>query len=248
MIKDRRAILLALFHAFSRKCNQIQRAIKLGDDELVASLDRELEPLVTAILAHKATSLLEIYMQLQFTNNLLREEADDRTRVLRNSASLALLLDRYFGGANESAGEIIRTFSHEKIDRDAVFGLEEGLVLNDAILDNLPDRVAVITRDYRYLYSNAANSEFLKSKPMELLGRHISEFVGSEYFEGSVKAKLDACFAGEKVECLYPSCHQVNPGNVLHCTMTPLRAKAEVIGALLVMHEIIAVPDGMLVA
>ncbi|TXI05745.1 MAG: diguanylate cyclase [Rhizobium sp.] len=240
--------MLALFHAFSMKCNQIQRAIKLGDDELVASLDSELEPLIAAILAYKATGLLEIYMQLQFMNNLIREEADDRSRVLRNTASLSVLIDRYFGDAGDAAGDVLKAFSREKIDRDAVYGFEEGVVLNDAILDSLPDRVAVITRDYRYLYSNAANSEFLKSKPMELLGRHISEFVGAEYFEGSVKAKLDACFAGEKVECLYPSYRQVEPGKVFLCTMTPLRTKSEVIGALLVMHEIIAVPAGMQVA
>ncbi|MDK4701367.1 MULTISPECIES: PAS domain-containing protein [unclassified Rhizobium] len=240
--------MLALFHAFSTKCNQIQRAIKLGDDELVASLDRELEPLIAAILAYKATSLLEIYMQLQFMNNLIREESDDRSRVMRNSASLSVLIDRYFGGANEAAGEVLRAFSSEKIDRDDAFGLEESSVLNDVILDSLPDRVAVVTRDYRYLYSNAANSEFLKSKPMELVGRHISEFVGAEDFENSLKAKLDACFTGEKAECLYPSYRQIEPGKVFHCTMTPLRAKADVIGALLVMHEIIAVPAGMLVA
>ncbi|NTJ67040.1 PAS domain-containing protein [Agrobacterium rhizogenes] len=240
--------MLALFHAFSTKCNQIQRAIKLGDDELVASLDRELEPLIAAILAYKATSLLEIYMQLQFMNNLIREESDDRSRVMRNSASLSVLIDRYFGGANEAAGEVLRAFSSEKVDRDDAFGFEEGSVLNDVILDSLPDRVAVVTRDYRYLYSNAANAEFLKSKPMELVGRHISEFVGAEDFESSLKAKLDACFTGEKVECLYPSYRQIEPGKVFHCTMTPLRAKTEVIGALLVMHEIIAVPAGMLVA
>ncbi|MFK0163234.1 PAS domain-containing protein [Rhizobium sp. NPDC090279] len=240
--------MLALFHAFSMKCNQIQRAIKLGDDELVESLDRELEPLIAAILAYKATSLLEIYMQLQFMNNLIREESDDRSRVMRNSASLSVLIDRYFGGASDVAGEVLRAFSSEKIDRDDAFGFEEGSVLNDVILDSLPDRVAVVTRDYRYLYSNAANSEFLKSKPMELVGRHISEFVGSEYFESNLKAKLDACFTGEKVDCLYPSNRQIEPGKVFHCTMTPLRAKSVVIGALLVMHEIIAVPAGMLVA
>ena len=240
--------MLALFHAFSTKCNQIQRAIKLGDDELVASLDRELEPLIAAILAYKATSLLEIYMQLQFMNNLIREESDDRSRVMRNSASLSVLIDRYFGGASEAAGEVLRVFSSEKIDRNDAFGFEESSVLNDVILDSLPDRVAVVTRDYRYLYSNAANSEFLKSKPIELVGRHISEFAGAEDFENSLKAKLDACFTGEKVECLYPSYRQIEPGKVFHCTMTPLRAKAEVIGALLVMHEIIAVPAGMLVA
>ncbi|MDK4723034.1 MULTISPECIES: PAS domain-containing protein [Rhizobium] len=240
--------MLALFHAFSTKCNQIQRAIKLGDDELVASLDSELEPLIAAILAYKATSLLEIYMQLQFMNNLIREEADDRSRVMHNSASLSVLIDRYFGGANQAASEVLRAFSSEKTSLDNELGFGEGSVLNDVILDSLPDRVAVVTQDYRYLYSNAANSEFLKSKPMELVGRHISEFIGSDYFESSVKAKLDACFAGEKVECLYPSFRQVESGKVLHCTMTPLRAKTEVIGALLVMHEIIAVPTGMLVA
>ncbi|PST19088.1 diguanylate cyclase [Rhizobium sp. JAB6] len=240
--------MLALFHAFSMKCSQIQRAIKLGDDELVASLDRELEPIIAAILAYRAASLLEIYMQLQFMNNLIREEADDHTRVVRNSASLSALIDRYFGGASEAAGEVFRVFASEKIDRDDVFGFEEGSVLNDVILDSLPNRVAVVTRDYRYLYSNAANSEFLKSKPMELVGRHISEFVGSEDFESRLKAKLDACFAGEKVECLFPSHRQTEPGRVFHCTMTLLRAREEVIGALLVMHEIIAVPAGMLVA
>jgi len=240
--------LLALFHAFSTKCNQIQRAIKLGDDELVASLDRELEPLIAAILASRATSLLEMYMQLQFMNNLIREESDDRSRVVRNSASLSVLIDRYFGGASDAAAEVLIAFSSKKKERDDLFGYDEGSVLNDVILNSLPDRVAVITRDYRYLYSNAANSEFLKSKPIELVGRHMSEFIGSEYFESSVRTKLDSCFAGEAVECLYPGYHTVEPGKVLHCSMTPLRTKGEVIGALLVMHEVSAVPAHMMVA
>lgn len=240
--------MLALFHAFSTKCNQIQRAIKLGDDELVASLDGELEPLIATILAYKATSLLEIYMQLQFLNNLIREESDDRSRVMRNSASLSVLIDRYFGGASESATDVLMTFSTNREERNDVFGFDEGAVLNDVILNSLPDRVAVITRDYRYLYSNAANSEFLGSKPIELVGRHISEFIGSEDFEDGVKTKLDACFAGEKIECLYASYRQVDPGKVFHCSMTPLRAKADVIGALLVMHEVSVVPANMLVA
>jgi len=240
--------LLALFHAFSMKCSQIQRAIKLGDDELVDSLDSELEPLISAILAYKATSLLEIYMQLQFLNNLIREESDDRSRVVRNSSSLSVLIDRYFGGANESAADVLMAFSTDREERDDLFGFDEGSVLNDVILDSLPDRVAVITRDYRYLYSNAANSEFLRSKQMELVGRHIADFVGSDYFESSVKVKLDACFAGEKVECLYPSYRQVEPGKVFHCSMTPLRTRSQVIGALLVVHEVSVVPANMLVA
>ncbi|ACM26884.1 PAS domain-containing protein [Agrobacterium sp. SHOUNA12C] len=244
--------MLALFHAFSTKCAQIQRAVKLGDDELVSSLDRELEPLIAAIMAYKANSLLEMYMQLQFMSNLIREESDDRSRVLRNSASLSLLIDRYFGGASDAAAEVLMAFSTERDEHESeVSGFDEDNVLNDVILDSLPDRVAVITRDYRYLYSNAANSEFLKSKPIELVGRHLAEFIGSECFESSFKNKLDACFLGETVDCLYPAQHPTDAGKTLHCRMTPLRAtkpRGEVIGALLVVHEVSVVPASMLVA
>ncbi|MDE1991864.1 MAG: PAS domain-containing protein [Rhizobiaceae bacterium] len=244
--------MLALFHAFSTKCAQIQRAIKLGDDELVASLDGELEPLITAILGYKATSLLEMYMQLQFMSNLIREESDDRTRVMRNSASLSVLIDRYFGGAGDSAAEVLMAFSANRHDyASEAAGFDEDNVLNDVILDSLPDRVAVITRDYRYLYSNAANSEFLDAKPIELVGRHLSEFIDPEWFEGSVKKKLDSCFAGETVDCVYPAYRPADSHKTLHCRMTPLRAtrsKSEVIGALLVVHEVGSVTTNMLVA
>ena len=244
--------MLALFHAFSMKCTQIHRAIKLGDDELVGSLDRELEPLVAAILAYKATSLLEMYMQLQFMSNLIREESDDRSRVVRNSASLSSLIDRYFGGASEAAAEVLMAFSTEKNEHvGEVAGFDDDNVLNDVILDSLPDRVAVITRDYRYLYSNAANSEFLGAKPIELVGRHLSEFIGPERFENSLKSKLDACFAGETVDCLYRAYCPTEADKALHCRMTPLRAtksRGEVIGALLVVQEVGVVPTNMLVA
>ncbi|HEX8046269.1 PAS domain-containing protein [Rhizobium sp.] len=244
--------MLALFHAFSTKCAQIQRAIKLGDDELVSSLDRELEPLIAAIMAYKANGLLEMYMQLQFMSNLIREESDDRSRVLRNSATLSLLIDRYFGGASDAAADVLMAFSAERDERESeASGFDEDNVLNDVILDSLPDRVAVITRDYRYLYSNAANSEFLKSKPIELVGRHLAEFIGSECFESSFRSKLDACFVGETVDCLFPAQHPTDAGKTLHCRMTPLRAtkpRGEVIGALLVVHEVSVVPASMLVA
>ncbi|CAN7314814.1 PAS domain-containing protein [Rhizobium rhizogenes] len=244
--------MLALFHAFSTKCAQIQRAIKLGDDELVSSLDRELEPLIAAIMAYKANSLLEMYMQLQFMSNLIREESDDRSRVMNNSASLSLLIDRYFGGASEAAADVLMAFSTDKDEHESqVPGFDEDNVLNDVILDSLPDRVAVITRDYRYLYSNAANSESLKSKPIELVGRHLAEFIGSECFESSFRSKLDACLAGETVDCLYPVQRPSDTGKTMQCHMTPLRAtrpRGEVIGALLIVHEVSVVPANMLVA
>lgn len=244
--------MLALFHAFSTKCTQIQRAIKLGDDELVGSLDRELEPLIAAILAYRATSLLEMYMQFQFMSNLIREESDDRTRVTRNSASLSVLIDRYFGSARDAASEALMAFSAAQSERAHQYdagSFYADTVLNDVILDSMSDRVAVITRDYRYLYSNAANSRFLDTNPIELMGRHLSEFIGSEWFESCVKSKLDACFAGESFDCFYPTYRPSKGEKNLHCRMTPVRAtrtKGEIIGALLVVHELGDIPANML--
>jgi PAS domain S-box-containing protein len=237
-------ILLALFHAFSMKCTQIQRAIRTGDDELVTVLDRELEPLVAAIVAYRAGSVLEIYMQLQFMSNLIRQESEDRTCVLRNSAALSILLDRYFAGASESAVETLLAFASEKPARaDAAFDSES--LFSDMVLDSMPDRVAVITRDYRYLYSNTANSQHLNRKPMDMIGRHLSEFIGVERFEQRAKPHLDACFSGEAIEYVYES-RQAEDGQARNarCRMRPLRAaKGEIIGALLILQEVDATAD-----
>jgi PAS domain-containing protein len=230
-------ILLALFHAFSTKCSQIQRAIRIGDDVLVESLDKELEPLVTAILAFRASNVLEIYMQLQFVSNLIRREADDRSSVVQHCAALSTLMHRYFAGADEAAMDVLLSFCDEKPDhRGAVFRNDD--VLSDVVLDCLPDRVAVITRDYRYLYSNAANCEYLDVKPVDLIGRHLSEFIGIERFEQRAKHKLDACFAGEAIDYVYKSYFTFDAGKAMRCRMTPLRgAKGEIIGALLTLQD-----------
>src|ERR1700754_1485917 len=167
----------------------------MGDDVLVATLDRELAPLVATILAYRACNMLEVYMQLQFMSNLIRQEADDQTSVMRNCSALTTLLHRYFAGAEVAVMDALLSASAGADRGNAVFGDDQ--VLSDLVLDSLPDRVAVITRDYRYLYSNAANNAYLNTKQMDLLGRHLSEFIGVERFEQRAKHKLDACFAGE---------------------------------------------------
>jgi PAS domain-containing protein len=235
--------LLALFHAFSTKCLQIQRAIKIGDDILVGSLDRELEPLIAAILGYKAKDVLEIYMQLQFMGNLIREEADDRSSVVRNCSALSTLLHRYFSGADEATIEMLLSFSHERPDhRNSVFNNDD--ILSDIVLDSLPERVAVITRDYRYLYSNAANNDYLQVNSIDLLGRHIGDIIGHDRFEQRAKHKLDACFAGEMVDYIYHSYFADDLGRSMRCRMTPLRAgRGEIIGALLMLQDAKASAD-----
>jgi PAS domain-containing protein len=233
-------ILLALFHAFSTKCAQMRRAVTDGDDELACSLDRELGPLFTQIVEYRASSTLEIYMQLQFIGNFIRDEADDRSSVIRNVQALSVLVDRYFAGSDEPAPDSLVALPAMKADPYAE-EFDRGRLLNDTILDSLPDRVFVLTRDYRFLYSNVANGEYLNLKPIELIGRHAVEFVGHENFARRTKPNLDACLAGEKVEYVFRD-DMADAGEMdWHCRMAPLRdEKGFIFGALINLQNVTA--------
>ncbi|MBB2752411.1 UNVERIFIED_ORG: PAS domain S-box-containing protein [Rhizobium aethiopicum] len=231
--------MLELFRAFSLRCTQIEEAIRLGDDQRVTALDGHVEPLVEAILAHQAVNLLEAYMQLQFVTHLIGQDADDSASVAEHTTVLSYLLDRYFG----THGPDWRVPSPQDVRIEPppayVPDTDNGQFLNSAILESLPDRVAVLTKDYRFLYSNPANCAHLNKKPMELIGRHLSEFIGEELFAACAKYKLDACFAGEQIDYAY-KCPDGNGGSgQVRCRMSPLRdAGGTVIGALLVMEDI----------
>lgn len=224
----------ALVELFWFKYSQLQHAVKVGNERLVSMLDKEIEPALVAVLQKEANDVSELRSQFQFVVDLLREESEDRACVLRQAHTFKLLLDRYFG-TDEAAlpfrvdmPEVARSVATPRV-------VEDGL-LNEAILDSLPDRVAVITTDYRYLYSNPLNAERFSEKPIDLVGRHIVEFIGMQRFESRVKKHLDRCFAGEVVEYDYMSPRRSN--SITRCRMTPcMSAVGNVLGAILVLQE-----------
>ncbi|KQY22595.1 PAS domain-containing protein [Rhizobium sp. Root483D2] len=225
----------ALIELFWFKYSQLQYAVKSGDDLLISILDREIDPVLTAIYEEKAGNVHDARMQFQFVLDLLRKEADDVSSVLRQREALQTLADRYFStGSNEIAGQSWKSPSPVV----ALKGRADEGFLNEAILDCLPDRVAVITPDYRYLYSNPLNAARLEERPMDLVGRHIVEFVGIQRFEQRVKPNLDRCFSGELVDYTFAK----DVGNrtvVVRCRMTPcMSGTGKVIGAILVLQEI----------
>jgi PAS domain-containing protein len=199
-------------------------------------LDREIEPALATVLHKEATDASELKIQFQFVVDLLREEAEDKACVLRQAHNFKLLLDRYFGN-----GEAARPFRVElpETGRPVMSPrvVEDGLV-NEAILDSLPDRVAVVTTDYRYLYSNPLNARSFSEKPIDLVGRHVVEFIGVQRFEGRVKRHLDRCFAGEIVEYDYLSPRRGSA--ITRCRMTPcMSAAGHVLGAILVLQDVL---------
>ncbi|AWI57513.1 PAS domain-containing protein [Sinorhizobium fredii] len=223
-----------LIELFWFKYSQLQYAVKIADDHLIGILDRELEPILRAVYAEKAASVEDARLQFQFLVDLLRAEADDIACVLRHSRLLKSLIDRYLA-ATRSAD--LTGLDLDRAPKMPTKGRADEGLLNEAILDCLPDRVAVITPDYRYLYTNAAHASHLERRPMDLVGRHVVEFIGLQRFEERVKLHLDRCFAGEIVD--YTFAKTVDSRTVVvRCRMTPCRSCAgKLIGAILVIQE-----------
>lgn len=225
--------LLELLQAFTSRCTQIEEAIRVGDDVRVATLDCDIEPLVQVILTYNAANLLEMCMQLQFVAHLLQQEVDEGTSVSNHAAVLTSLLNRYFGAPPRReivSPQQIPLASPKRYMPD----IDNGNFLNWAILETLPDRVAVVTPDYRYLYSNQVNCAYLGRKPIDMVGRHVMEFIGEERFLARSKVNFDACFAGQLVDFYY---EQRNASTSVRCRMSPLRdSSGQVLGALVVIE------------
>lgn len=68
------------------------------------------------------------------------------------------------------------------------------------ILKSIPNPASIIGLDYRYIYVNEEYSRVLNLKKEQIEGKHVKYIVGEEAFQNSLKAKLDQCLNGEKVE------------------------------------------------
>ncbi|MDQ0320664.1 PAS domain S-box-containing protein [Pararhizobium capsulatum DSM 1112] len=223
----------ALIELFWFKYAQLQQAARAGDDLLMEILGQEIDPVLLAIYEEVASNVAEARLQFQFVLDLLQKEADDLSSVLRQRGALETLADRYFGEAGYSStkADPIGIPSIRKARMDEGF-------LNEAILDCMPDRIAVITRDYRYLYTNPINAARLDERPMDLVGRHVVEFVGLQRFEKRVKPNLDRCFSGEPVDYTFAK-DADGRTVVVRCRMTPCRSSTgKIIGAILILQEI----------
>lgn len=229
----RDANLRVLSDAVSSKNRQLQQAIRSGNDDLVRAIDREMEPLLTDFVTYRACDTDDIYLQMRLVTTLLREDADDRSCVLRHASMLALLVERYFGPRRGQAVPPMRVAVPVDVSSS---GDDE--MLNETILNNLPERIAVVTRDYRYLFANPPMATMLGAPQMDLIGQSVFEVCLDPCVREAMRDALDSAFSGRtgSISTVFRSA--MGGAIMLQARYSPLRAAHGLInGAVLTFGE-----------
>lgn len=183
----------SLIDLFWHRYSELKGAVDRNDSQKILILDRELDPLLENITSRKTKNSEEILEQFRFAIDLLNEEAEDTGCVQRNSELLRRLVDRYIGA--------------NRLENNEGKGGEGGwipyAILDEDRLDDMNDRVVVVSPGYRISYTNTANAACLETETQDIVGRHIAEFVGVYHFQQALRDKLDNCFKGEPAKYTY---------------------------------------------
>ncbi len=100
--------------------------------------------------------------------------------------------------ARDEAGEVVG-ISCAVIDFTARKRVEERLRQFERLVEGLEEMIAVVDRNYRFVLANRAYLRYWVMREEELVGRRVSDIVGSELFDGVLKAHFDECFNGGSV-------------------------------------------------
>ncbi|WP_186441328.1 PAS domain S-box protein [Desulfamplus magnetovallimortis] len=97
--------------------------------------------------------------------------------------------------AQDLFGEMARDlgFALHKIEADAI------LHYYSHILATLPQPMAFLSKDYRYIAVNDVYKEFYELEKEQITGKRPADFVGQDVFEREIKPHLDRCLAGETI-------------------------------------------------
>ena len=68
------------------------------------------------------------------------------------------------------------------------------------LVEQSPEPITMISADYVYEIANESYCRALGRDRNEVVGTHVSKIWGEEHFERSLRAHLDRCFAGERVQ------------------------------------------------
>jgi PAS domain S-box-containing protein len=96
----------------------------------------------------------------------------------------------------ERTAELTR--SNENLKRE-IADRNQAEYLTGQVFECSPDAVLIIGTDYRYKRVNPIHARNWGRPAESMVGMHMSELVGVEFFEQKLRPFLDRCFAGENV-------------------------------------------------
>ncbi|MEP3438663.1 MAG: PAS domain-containing protein [Hoeflea sp.] len=229
-------MLSQLVQEYEYLANQLLAAACHEDEAAVDRIDARIQILIDRLFALRVHSRSEISAQIGFFKRLAQRNCEDGSSVWRYTDAMTSLFERY-------------------MDFDT--GLKPGMPglaylpvldgydpsVHELALDCLPERVAIIGLDYRYIYCNKRNADFHEKRSSDFIGKPLFEIIDMERFEERAKPRLDQCFGGACVSYDYEIPDTCGRLFAVNCRMTPLPGtNGTIIGAVLVlsMHPMFA--------
>ena len=106
--------------------------------------------------------------------------------------------------------------------------------LTGQVFECSPDAVLIIGTDYRYKRVNPIHARNWGRQAESMVGMHMAELVGKEFFEQKLRPFLDRCFAGENVK--FDDWFENARGHrFIAATYSPLRSDSQQVEAALVI-------------
>jgi PAS domain-containing protein len=111
--------------------------------------------------------------------------------------------------------------------------------MNFELFDSMSDRVTVLDRDYRYIFTNRANADFHSERQADFIGRPNWQVTSQRYFETVTKPLVDACLAGQSRFLITP--HPNRPSSIFSATFDAMRStKGTITGVIAVSRDVSA--------
>jgi PAS domain S-box-containing protein len=108
-------------------------------------------------------------------------------------------------------------------------------ILTAQVFETAPDGICIVGRDYRYRRANPVYSRRWGAPGERIIGMHVSELLGVDAFECTLKGYLDRCFAGEEVTFEWVS--EYRGRLYLAVSYSPLRLGSQEVEAALVVQR-----------
>jgi PAS domain S-box-containing protein len=132
------------------------------------------------------------------------------------------------------AGDLVE-FVGTSVDMTERERAERAESLNSQVFESAPDGICIVGRDYRYRRSNPVYARRWGIAVEQIVGTHVSELLGLDAFQRTIKPNLDRCFAGEEVTFEWFS--EFRGRLHLAVSYSPLRSGSEEVEAALVIQR-----------